>query len=147
MVAQEHVSLPLVNFSMTLPADWGMPLGWSIAFVPVVIIVFGFIFHLIWMSKGMPFRMVRFPNINFNSSFHSFISLTAFQEKLQDDGHLVRKRAPRADAAGQLAQRLSGSGLQKRLDQRLRQQEYHRSLKQQQICNKSLYFSARVLLL
>ena len=58
-VSQEHLEKPLVNFSVDLPEDWGMPLGWSLAFVPVLLIIFGFIFHLLWKSRGMPFKMVR----------------------------------------------------------------------------------------
>ena len=57
-VSQEHLEKPLVNFSVDLPEDWGMPLGWSLAFVPVLLIIFGFIFHLLWKSRGMPFKMV-----------------------------------------------------------------------------------------
>jgi hypothetical protein len=58
-VSKEHIEKPLVNFSVDLPEDWGMPLGWSLAFVPILIIIFGFIFHLLWKSRGMPFKMVR----------------------------------------------------------------------------------------
>ena len=57
-VSQEHLEKPLVNFSVDLPEEWGMPLGWSLAFVPVLLIIFGFIFHLLWKSRGMPFKMV-----------------------------------------------------------------------------------------
>ena len=56
-VSQEHLEKPLVNFSVDLPEEWGMPLGWSLAFVPVLLIIFGFIFHLLWKSRGMPFKM------------------------------------------------------------------------------------------
>ena len=58
-LGHEHIERPLVNFSMNLPASWGMPLGWSLAFIPVFFLVFGFLFHLIWQSRGMPFAMVR----------------------------------------------------------------------------------------
>ena len=71
-VSQEHLEKPLVNFSVDLPEDWGMPLGWSLAFVPVLLIIFGFIFHLLWKSRGMPFKMVSssstlFCEVNFPS--------------------------------------------------------------------------------
>ncbi len=36
-----------------------MPLGWSLALAPLIIIAFGFVFHLVWKSRGMPFKMVR----------------------------------------------------------------------------------------
>ena len=42
-----------------LPHNRGMPLGWSLALAPLIIIAFGFVFHLVWKSRGMPFKMVR----------------------------------------------------------------------------------------
>lgn len=43
---------------MNLPDNWGMPLGWSLASVPVLLILLGFLFNLLWKSRGMPFKMV-----------------------------------------------------------------------------------------
>ena len=43
---------------MTLPAEWGMPLGWSLTFIPILIIIGGLLFHLLWNGRGMPFMMV-----------------------------------------------------------------------------------------
>ena len=57
-VAGEHIAQPLKNFKMTLPEEWGMPLGWSLTFVPILIIIAGLLFHMIWKSRGIPFRMV-----------------------------------------------------------------------------------------
>ena len=58
----EHVSLPLANFSMTLPAEWGMPLGWSLTLIPILLTIAGLLFHLfgkqILGSLGIPFKMV-----------------------------------------------------------------------------------------
>jgi len=57
-VAQEHLINPLANFSVKLPQDWGMPLGWAITFLPFAVIIAGMLFNLLWASRGMPFKMV-----------------------------------------------------------------------------------------
>mgnify|MGYP003309766868 CR=1 FL=1 len=61
-VAEEHVRLPLANFSMTLPPDWGMPLGWSLTLIPILLTVAGLLYHLFGKkltgSLGIPFKMV-----------------------------------------------------------------------------------------
>ena len=63
-VALEHVTLPLANFSMTLPAEWGMPLGWSLTLIPILLTIAGLLWHLfgkqILGSLGIPFKMVIF---------------------------------------------------------------------------------------
>ena len=56
-IAGEHILQPLKNFKMTLPKEWGMPLGWSLAFIPILIILGGLVFHLAWKSRGIPFKM------------------------------------------------------------------------------------------
>ena len=60
----EHVTLPLANFSMTLPAEWGMPLGWSLTLIPILLTIAGLLFHLFGKqllgSLGIPFKMVSF---------------------------------------------------------------------------------------
>ena len=58
-IAGEHIAQPLKNFKMTLPKEWGMPLGWSLTFIPILIILAGLLFHVIWKSRGIPFKMVR----------------------------------------------------------------------------------------
>eukprot|EP00093_Oithona_nana_P008682 08682.XXX_255129_257662_1 [CDS] Oithona nana genome sequencing. len=55
--AINHILQPLKNFQMTLPAEWGMPLGWSLTFIPILIIIGGLLFHLLWNGRGMPFMM------------------------------------------------------------------------------------------
>ena len=57
-IAGEHIAQPLKNFKMTLPKEWGMPLGWSLTFIPILIILAGLLFHVIWKSRGIPFKMV-----------------------------------------------------------------------------------------
>ena len=54
MVNKDFIS----NFNLELPNEWGMPLGWSLAFVPVLIVVSGLLFHLIGKYRGMPLLMV-----------------------------------------------------------------------------------------
>ena len=105
---------------MDLPEEWGMPLGWSLAFVPVLLIIFGFIFHLLWKSRGMPFKMVSATCLYILSDFlvemptsHNITSLiklraiekelikiygffSALETLLQAYRRVVRERAPRA---------------------------------------------------
>uniref|UniRef100_A0A0K2TLA7 Sodium-dependent nutrient amino acid transporter 1 n=1 Tax=Lepeophtheirus salmonis TaxID=72036 RepID=A0A0K2TLA7_LEPSM len=45
----------LKNFSIELPPSWGMPLGWSITIIPILLIILGIIFHIAWMGQGQPF--------------------------------------------------------------------------------------------
>ena len=71
----EHVTLPLANFSMTLPAEWGMPLGWSLTLIPILLTIAGLLFHLFGKqllgSLGIPFKMVSSQSIIlFNSNHH-----------------------------------------------------------------------------
>ena len=58
VVSHEHLTKPLANFSIRLPNDWGMPLGWAITFIPFAIMVAGLLFNMLWMSRGIPFKMV-----------------------------------------------------------------------------------------
>ena len=57
-IHQDYLSPPLKNFKMTLPMDWGMPLGWSLSFIPILIIIGGILFHFTWKKRGIPFKMV-----------------------------------------------------------------------------------------
>ena len=57
-IHQDYLSPPLKNFKMTLPLDWGMPLGWSLSFIPILIIIGGILFHFTWKKRGIPFKMV-----------------------------------------------------------------------------------------
>ena len=77
-IAGEHIAQPLKNFKMTLPKEWGMPLGWSLTFIPILIILAGLLFHVIWKSRGIPFKMVSFI-ITYMPfmSFHEKITITA----------------------------------------------------------------------
>ena len=59
LMTHEHLTKPLANFSIRLPNDWGMPLGWAITFIPFAIIIAGLLFNMLWMSRGIPFKMVR----------------------------------------------------------------------------------------
>jgi len=56
-IHQDYLSPPLKNFKMTLPMEWGMPLGWSLSFIPILIIIGGILFHFTWKKRGIPFRM------------------------------------------------------------------------------------------
>jgi len=57
-VALEHTLTPLANFSMALPMpEWGMALGWSLTFVPILCTAAGLIYHLLWRSRGIPIKM------------------------------------------------------------------------------------------
>jgi hypothetical protein len=58
VVSQDHLTKPLANFSIRLPNDWGMPLGWATTFVPFAIVIAGLLFNMLWMSRGIPFKMV-----------------------------------------------------------------------------------------
>jgi hypothetical protein len=59
VVSHEHLTKPLANFSIRLPNDWGMPLGWAITFIPFAIVIAGLLFNMLWMSRGIPFKMVK----------------------------------------------------------------------------------------
>ena len=67
-VSQEHVELPLKNWGMELPQDWGMPLGWSLTLIPILLTIAGLLFHLfgkkIVGSLGIPFSMVSGNNLS-----------------------------------------------------------------------------------
>ena len=57
-IAGEHIEKPLKHYKMNLPDEWGMPLGWSLAFIPILIILGGLTFQMFWQCRGIPFRMV-----------------------------------------------------------------------------------------
>ena len=61
-VSLEDVTLPLANFSMTLPSEWGMPLGWSLTLIPILLTIIGLLWHLcgkkLLGSLGIPFKLV-----------------------------------------------------------------------------------------
>lgn len=50
-LSQEQEKTPLANFSMTLPLKWGMPLGWSLALLPLSPIILGAIIHIAWNDR------------------------------------------------------------------------------------------------
>jgi len=56
-VALEHTSTPLANFSMSLPPEWGMALGWSLTFIPILCTAAGLLYHILWRSRGIPIKM------------------------------------------------------------------------------------------
>jgi hypothetical protein len=60
-VSLEDVTLPLANFSMTLPSEWGMPLGWSLTLIPILLTIIGLLWHLcgkkLLGSLGIPFKL------------------------------------------------------------------------------------------
>merc|ERR1712079_983064 len=56
-IAGEHIEKPLKHYKMNLPDEWGMPLGWSLAFIPILIILGGLTFQMFWQCRGIPFRM------------------------------------------------------------------------------------------
>ena len=62
---------------MNLPDEWGMPLGWSLAFIPILIILGGLTFQMFWQCRGIPFRMVcNFKvSLSLSSSSHSILYL------------------------------------------------------------------------
>ena len=53
-MAIEHLIDPLATFSMSLPASWGVPLGLSLAVLPVAPIIIGGIVHLLFGARGVP---------------------------------------------------------------------------------------------
>eukprot|EP00092_Neocalanus_flemingeri_P033013 GFUD01035905.1.p1 GENE.GFUD01035905.1~~GFUD01035905.1.p1 ORF type:complete len:666 (-),score=128.90 GFUD01035905.1:19-2016(-) len=48
-----HLAEPLSTFGLSLP-HWGMPMGWSLAFLPISPIVFGAVVHCVWGARGVP---------------------------------------------------------------------------------------------
>jgi len=54
VLSVDHLVDPLATFDMSLPDEWGMPLGWSLAFLPLAPIVFGAIVHLMFGARGVP---------------------------------------------------------------------------------------------
>jgi len=56
-VSRVHTDMPLANFAMQLPPQWGMALGWSLTFIPILCTAAGLLYHLIWKSRGIPFKM------------------------------------------------------------------------------------------
>ena len=53
MLSLDHLVDPLATFDMSLPAEWGMPLGWSLAFLPLFPILLGAVVHLIFGARGV----------------------------------------------------------------------------------------------
>jgi len=49
----DHLIDPLATFSVSLPAEWGMPLGWSLSFLPLSPILLGAIVHLAFGARGV----------------------------------------------------------------------------------------------
>ena len=47
---------------MTLPSEWGMPLGWSLTLIPILLTIIGLLWHLcgkkLLGSLGIPFKLV-----------------------------------------------------------------------------------------
>ena len=76
-IAGEHIEKPLKHYKMNLPDEWGMPLGWSLAFIPILIILGGLTFQMFWQCRGIPFRMVcNFKvSLSLSSSSHSILYL------------------------------------------------------------------------
>ena len=52
-----HLTEPLSTFGLLLP-HWGMPMGWSLAFLPISPLVFGAVVHCVWGDKGEPRLLV-----------------------------------------------------------------------------------------
>jgi len=53
LLSLDHLVDPLATFDMSLPAEWGMPLGWSLAFLPLFPILLGAVVHLIFGARGV----------------------------------------------------------------------------------------------
>eukprot|EP00090_Calanus_glacialis_P015464 TRINITY_DN24410_c0_g1_i1.p1 TRINITY_DN24410_c0_g1~~TRINITY_DN24410_c0_g1_i1.p1 ORF type:complete len:131 (+),score=23.98 TRINITY_DN24410_c0_g1_i1:1-393(+) len=52
VLTTQHLTEPLSTFGLLLPA-WGIPMGWSLAFLPISPIVFWAIVHCIWGDRGV----------------------------------------------------------------------------------------------
>jgi len=57
-LSSHHMMQPLSTFGILLP-HWGMPMGWSLAFLPISPIVFGAVVHIVWGDIGLP-RLTHF---------------------------------------------------------------------------------------
>ena len=52
-LSTHHLAQPLNTFGLLLP-HWGMPMGWSLAALPISPLVFGAVVYLVWGDSGVP---------------------------------------------------------------------------------------------
>ena len=52
VLTTQHLTEPLSTFGLLLPA-WGIPMGWSLAFLPISPIVLWAVVHCIWGDRGV----------------------------------------------------------------------------------------------
>ena len=52
------VGEPLLSSGISLPIDWGLPVAWSLAILPVTPIVLGAVLHMVWFTNGVPISLV-----------------------------------------------------------------------------------------
>ena len=53
VLSNYHTVEPLSTFGLLLP-QWGMPMGWSLAFLPLSPLIFWALVHFIWGNRGAP---------------------------------------------------------------------------------------------
>ena len=68
----DHLVDPLATFSVSLPAEWGMPLGWSLSFLPLSPILLGALVHLAFGARGVQRSLVSACSIHIRGVYRIF---------------------------------------------------------------------------